>query len=100
MFPKKVKKMDKLYRETKTNLLQISDLLGKFERSVTQDELQESKSLINEKFNLITNSCNQLDIYVTKEPASRRYDTKMKVDQLKYDFQHYRTAFNTIQYKK
>jgi golgi SNAP receptor complex member 2 len=92
--------MDKLYRETKTNLLQVSDLLGKFERSVTQDELQASKSLINEKFNEITNSCNQLDIHVTKEPASRRYDTKMKVDQLKYDFQHYRTAFNTIQYKK
>ena len=92
--------MDKLYRETKTNLLQVSDLLGKFERSVTQDELQASKSLINEKFNEITNNCNQLDIYVTKEPASRRYDTKMKVDQLKYDFQHYKSAFNTIQYKK
>ncbi len=97
---KKKVNMDKLYRETKTNLLQISDLLGKFERSVTQEELQDSKSLINIKFNEITNSCNQLDIYVTKEPATRRFDSKMKVDQLKYDFQHYRTAFNTIQFKK
>ena len=92
--------MDKLYRETKTSLLQISDLLGKFEGSTTQDELLASKSLVNEKFNEVTNNCNQLDVYVTKEPASRRYDSKMKVDQLKYDFQHYRTAFNSIQYKK
>ena len=100
IYPQLVSEMDKLYRETKTSLLQISDLLGKFEGSTTQDELLASKSLVNEKFNEVTNNCNQLDVYVTKEPASRRYDSKMKVDQLKYDFQHYRTAFNSIQYKK
>ena len=92
--------MEKLYRETKTSLLLINELLSKFEKSLTHDEIQTSKSQINEKFNEIITSCNQLDIYVTKEPASRRYDSKLKVDQLKYDFQHYRTAFNSIQYKK
>ena len=92
--------MDKLYIETKSNLLQINDLLGQFESTHHKDDSEPVKSKINEKFKQINNFCDQLDIYVAKEPASRRYDAKLKVDQLKYDFQHYKTAFNNIQYKK
>ena len=95
--------MDKLYRETKTKLLEINDLLGKFESS-SFNKINESdvalKERITNKFNEITSACDQLDIYVTKEPPIRKYDAKMRVDQLKYDFQHYKDALNTIQYKK
>lgn len=92
--------MEKLYRETKTNILQLNEILSKFERSIAIDESQSIKAQILEKFNEITTACDQLDIYVTKEPANRRYDAKLKVDQLKYDFFHYKSALNTIQYKK
>jgi Golgi SNAP receptor complex protein 2 len=92
--------MDKLYRETKSKLLEISDLLGKYETSARNESEALNKEKITSKFNEITAACDQLDIYVTKEPALRKYDAKMKVDQLKYDFQHLKAAFNTIQYKK
>lgn len=94
--------MEKLYRETKTKLIEINELLGKFEsRAYNLNESESSvKERITNKCNEITTSCDQLDIYVTREPSSRKYDAKMKVDQLKYDFQHYKSAFNTIQYKK
>ena len=92
--------MDKLYRETKSKLIEISDLLGKYESLAGNESESLNKEKITFKFNEITAACDQLDIYVTKEPAFRKYDAKMKVDQLKYDFQHLKAAFNTIQYKK
>merc|ERR1739836_275185 len=58
------------------------------------------KQKIDNLFNEISTNFNQLDIYVTKEPAIRKYDSKMKVDQIKYDFQHYKTAYNQIQHKR
>ena len=92
--------MDKLYIETKSNLMQISDLLVKFENTILADEINNLKQILNEKLNQIGKSCDQLDIYVTKEPANRRFDSKLKVDQLKYDLQHFKAALNSIQYKK
>jgi Golgi SNAP receptor complex protein 2 len=92
--------MDKLYIETKGGLIQINDMLVKFESSAQPEEVQFVKTNIAEKLNQISKSCDQLDIYVTKEPANRRYDSKIKVDQLKYDLQHYKAAFNSMQFKK
>jgi Golgi SNAP receptor complex protein 2 len=92
--------MDKLYIETKGGLMQINDLMAKFESCIMPEETQFQKTNINEKLTQIGRSCDQLDIYVTKEPANRRYDSKLKVDQLKYDLQHYRAAFNSMLFKK
>jgi Golgi SNAP receptor complex protein 2 len=92
--------MDKLYIETKSFLLQLNDFLVKFDQTNEENEIQFYKQTINEKFNQIKKCCDQLDIYVQKEPATRRYDSKMKVDQLKYDFQHYKASFNSMNYKK
>lgn len=92
--------MEKLYRESKASILQFGELLQILEKSVLPDEVNASKQNIQSKLNEISNGLDQLDIYVSKEPANRRYDSKMKVDQLKYDLQHLRAAFNTIQYKK
>lgn len=92
--------MEKLYRETKSKLLEINDLLSSLENTPASESDSLIREKITNKFNEITSSCDQLDIYVTKEPPVRKYDAKMKVDQLKYDFQHYKAAFNTIQHKK
>lgn len=92
--------MEKLYRETKAKLLEIDDLLSRFESTSSNESDSLIREKITNKFNEITSACDQLDIYVTKEPPVRKYDAKMKVDQLKYDFQHYKAAFSTIQYKK
>jgi Golgi SNAP receptor complex protein 2 len=93
--------MEKLYIETKKSLLRVNELLGQFE-NVYKDDSAESaiKNKIDDLFREIKTSFDQLDIYVTKEPAIRKYDSKLKVDQVKYDFQHYNTAYNSIKYRK
>lgn len=92
--------MDKLYRETKANVMQFGDMLTKLEQSILVDDISENKQKLNSKLNEITSACDQLDIYVAREPATRRYDAKMKVDQIKYDIQHLKAALNTIVYRK
>jgi Golgi SNAP receptor complex protein 2 len=93
--------MEKLYLETKAILHKINELLAQYEQTVKNDQLENSiKEKINNLNNEINNNLNQLDIYVTKEPAIRKYESKIKVDQIKYDFQHYKAAYNSIQYKK
>jgi Golgi SNAP receptor complex protein 2 len=93
--------MEKLYIETKRCLLSINEQLGKFESTFKNDEAESLiKKKIDDLFKEIQANLNQLDIYVTKEPATRKYDSKLKVDQIKYDSQHYKTAYNSMQYKK
>lgn len=92
--------MDKLYRETKANIFQLNDFLSIFENSVTLEDINRNKQNILNSFNQIASACDELDIYVAKEPATRRYETKLRIDQLKYDYQHIKAAFNSIQYKK
>ena len=97
----KFKIMEKLYIETKACLHRLNDLLGRFESTIKNDSAETAiKESINSLFQEINTNFNQLDLYVTKEPATRKYDSKIKVDQIKYDFQHYKAALNTIQYKK
>lgn len=93
--------MEKLYIETKKSLLRVNELLGQFE-NIYKDDAAETvmKGRIDELFREVKASFDQLDIYVTKEPAIRKYDSKLKVDQIKYDFQHYNTAYNGIKYRK
>lgn len=92
--------MEKLYRETKGSLMQINDLLGKLDRAFDVGEIDAIKLEVNKKLNETINAFDQLDLYVVKEPATKRYDAKIKVDQLKYDLNHFRAAFNTISNKK
>ncbi|CAF0741975.1 unnamed protein product [Brachionus calyciflorus] len=92
--------MERLYREAKANLLNLNENLSQFEKAITQEECDRMKAEILKKFNEISSTCDQLDIYVTKEPPNRKYDTKIKIDQLKYDFSHYKNALNQIQYRK
>lgn len=37
---------------------------------------------------MVFRNCEHLDILVHKEPVSRRNNAKLRVDQLKYDYQH------------
>jgi len=41
-----------------------------------------------ERAKTVFRNCEHLDILVHKEPVSRRNSAKLRVDQLKYDYQH------------
>ena len=92
--------MEKLYKETKASLIQLNGLFGKFEVTSDSVETESLERTVNDTFGEIIKACDQLDIFVTKEPAIRRYEAKMKVDQIKYDFHHLKAAFNTLKIKK
>ncbi|AWP19189.1 putative Golgi SNAP receptor complex member 2 [Scophthalmus maximus] len=48
----------------------------------------------------IFNHLERLEILVSKEPLNRRQNAKLRVDQLKYDVQHLRTALHNFQHRR
>ena len=42
-------------------------------------------------------NCERLDVLVQKEPPYRRQNSKIKVDQLKYDVKHLQSSFQNHQ---
>lgn len=48
----------------------------------------------------IFNHLERLEILASKEPPNRRQNAKLRVDQLKYDVQHLRTALENFQHRR
>lgn len=48
----------------------------------------------------IFNNLERLEILASKEPPNRRQNAKLRVDQLKYDVQHLRTALQNFQHRR
>jgi Golgi SNAP receptor complex protein 2 len=89
-----------LYNKTKVSLGKIHEDLTRLEKTSTKDQTNVVNSELSHQFNEILTSLDRLDIYVSKESVNRRADTKLRVDQLKYDFRHLQAAFKSLQYKK
>ena len=45
-------------------------------------------------------NCERLDVLVQKEPPARRHNSKIRVDQLKYDVRHLQSSFQNMQAKQ
>ena len=45
-------------------------------------------------------NCERLDILVNKEPPAKRHNSKIGIDQLKYDIQQIQSSFSAIQSKQ
>ena len=54
----------------------------------------------NEKITLNYSNCERLDVLVQKEPPARRHNSKIRVDQLKYDVRHLQSSFQNMQAKQ
>ena len=62
-------------------------------------EIVYSKSLLYNQYEFYSN-CERLDVLVLKEPPARRHNSKIKVDQLKYDVKHLQSSFQSHQVSK
>jgi Golgi SNAP receptor complex protein 2 len=92
--------MESLYHKTKSCIHQVQETLKNFELSSTQDEIKTISNQFSIQIDEILSNLDKLDIFVNKEPVSRRTDAKIKVDELKYDLKHIQAAFRSIQYRK
>ncbi|CAI6362248.1 unnamed protein product [Macrosiphum euphorbiae] len=85
--------MENLYHQTNRLILETQELFHRLESS--KSELVEAD--VQSRILTISQNCEHLDILVHKEPVSRRNNAKLRVDQLKYDYQHLQSALRTHQ---
>ncbi|XP_050436388.1 probable Golgi SNAP receptor complex member 2 [Adelges cooleyi] len=85
--------MENLYHQTNRLVLETQELFNRLESS--KSEAIEAE--IQSKILTISKNCEQLVVLVHKEPVSRRNNAKLRVDQLKYDYQHLQIALKTHQ---
>ena len=85
--------MDALLTETSVTIHEIKNDLFSYENA--QDRQSESAyvTALNQKFQDLLQKCDRLDILVNKEPAQRRAHSRQRVNEIKYDIQHYQVRF-------
>ncbi|KAJ0001211.1 hypothetical protein NQD34_006231 [Periophthalmus magnuspinnatus] len=91
--------METLYHQTNKQIQEVQSLMGNLERT----DRESVHLLENELFGRIEQIFNQLErleILASKEPPNRRQNAKLRVDQLKYDTQHIRTALQNFQHRR
>ncbi|KAG7243550.1 hypothetical protein INR49_011106 [Caranx melampygus] len=71
----------------------VGDVEGVGWSKVLENDLQA-------RIDQIFNHLERLEILASKEPPNRRQNAKLRVDQLKYDVQHLRTALQNFQHRR
>jgi Golgi SNAP receptor complex protein 2 len=92
--------MEALYHKTRNSINIALDKLKNLELSLTQEEVNAHSAQLNQQLDEMLSNFDRLDIYVNKEPVSRRTEAKIKVDELKYDLKHIQASFRSTKYKK
>ena len=59
----------------------------------------KSKLIAVQHYSFFSN-CERLDVLVQKEPPVRRQNSKIRVEQLKYDVKHLQSSFHNMQAKQ
>ncbi|KAL4217878.1 Golgi SNAP receptor complex member 2 [Mactra antiquata] len=91
--------MESLCHQTYKLIQEVQNDLGQYERA-TGNNVHLVENQIHAHIDLVVSNCERLDILVNKEPPTRRSNAKMKVDQLKYDCQHLRSALRQMQHRR
>uniref|UniRef100_A0A8D8YDT4 Golgi SNAP receptor complex member 2 n=1 Tax=Cacopsylla melanoneura TaxID=428564 RepID=A0A8D8YDT4_9HEMI len=91
--------MEALYHQTNRMVLETQEYFHNLDRIVGDDSEQINKE-IQDRLNSISKNCEKLSIMLFKEPLAKRHNTKLKLDQLKYDLQHLQAGFRSYQFAK
>ncbi|NXX41030.1 GOSR2 protein, partial [Tricholaema leucomelas] len=68
--------------------------------SAANPSLAAVENEIQARIDDICGSLQRLEVLCSKEPPSRRQNAKLRVDQLKYDVQHLRTALGNFRHRR
>ncbi|KAK1877382.1 Golgi SNAP receptor complex member 2 [Dissostichus eleginoides] len=91
--------MEALYHQTNKQIQEVQSYMGNLERTDRQSvHLLENE--LQARTDQIFNHLERLEILASKEPPNRRQNAKLRVDQLKYDVQHLRTALQNFQQRR
>ncbi|XP_041672582.1 Golgi SNAP receptor complex member 2 [Cheilinus undulatus] len=91
--------METLYHQTHKQIQEVQSLMGNLEKTDRQSvHLLENELQI--RIDQIFNHLERLEILASKEPPNRRQNAKLRVNQLKYDVQHLRTALQNFQHRR
>ena len=88
--------MDALINQTSTILREIQNDLVSYENAQDRETDFACTNLINNKFQRLLEICDRLDILVNKEPAQRRAQSRLRVNEIKYDIKHYQVRLRFI----
>ncbi|XP_023224415.1 Golgi SNAP receptor complex member 2-like isoform X3 [Centruroides sculpturatus] len=91
--------MDVLYRKTKSLIDELNQTFVRLERC-SPNECKSIEEEIQIRIDRITSNNEQLELLTNKELPSRKQNAKLRVDQLKYDCQHYQAALRNFQLKR
>lgn len=82
--------------------INMSDFARKtklLQRCSTKFVTNPCKSEFNRRSLKASANCDKLDILYRKEPIANRANSKLRVDQQKYDLRHFQSAIRNIQTK-
>lgn len=91
--------METLYHQTNRMVLETQEYFHNLDRVVGKDA-DNADGEIQERLKSISKNCEKLSVMLFKEPPNKRHNSKLKVDQLKYDLQHLQAAFRSYQFAK
>ena len=91
--------LERLCYDTDSQLRDLESRLSQYEQ-VGEAFVLNLEADIHEVNAKITTTLTKLDNLVDKEPFSRRQTSKLRVDQIRYDFQHLKAALRTLQARR
>ncbi|OQV16280.1 putative Golgi SNAP receptor complex member 2 [Hypsibius exemplaris] len=91
--------LERLCHDTDSQLRDLESRLSQYEQ-VGEDFVMNLEADIQDVSGKITATLQRLDILVDKEPFSRRQNSKLRVDQIRYDFQHLKSALRQLQTRR
>lgn len=91
--------MDSLFAQTITIIREIQNELLSYENAPNRETDLTCSNHINTQFQRLFEICERLDILVNKEPAQRRPQSRQRLNEIKYDIQHYQVSFLSAKYQ-
>ncbi|GMT34094.1 hypothetical protein PFISCL1PPCAC_25391, partial [Pristionchus fissidentatus] len=88
--------MERLYQETHVLLQQTHFAMGHFEQARNESEGQNLARGVYEQLRSLDEHIGRLDVFVSKEPATRRHTVRMKVDGIKSEVRAAHLAMNSL----
>ena len=84
--------MDSLLSQTSVLIRELQNDLLSYENSQDRTNDAACSDVVANKIQRLLEICDRLDIFVNKEPAQRRAQSRQRVNEIKYDIRHYKVC--------
>jgi len=92
--------MEVLFAESHGTLEQINTLFMQLERHLGHEDETQIEDTIQKKLDDLNKTFERLEIYVMKEPPTKRQGSRLKLNQMKYDSNHLGASLKNFQRRR